>query len=103
MRKIHAMAALGKIPELNALLDSGVSVDDMDCNGNTPLYYAEYFQRHDVLSELEERGADVNSKDELGLTQKEKALKDSLDAISKGPYFVDGRIVEIDDVRGIIK
>lgn len=81
MRKIHAMAALGKIQELKSILDSGVSVDDMDCHGNTPLYYATLFEREDSLNLLESLGADCNLKDENGLTQKYRAHKDALDAL----------------------
>jgi hypothetical protein len=81
MRKVHAMAALGKIQELKEILDSGVSVDDMDCNGNTPLYYATLFERKNSLDLLESLGADYNLKDENGLTQQYRAHKDALEAV----------------------
>lgn len=85
MRKIHAMAALGKIQELNALLDSGENINDVDCHGNTPLYYAAYFERQEALDVLSKRGADLSLSDERGVTHQARACHDALASVVNAP------------------
>lgn len=110
MKRIHAMAALGAIKDIKELLDTGISINENDNMGKTPLYYAAYFERKDVIEFLKESGADFTLLDEGGLLHQDRAYYDALNAlITSLPKnygtikFIDSRITSIKDDRSIIE
>ena len=55
----------GHIKSIELVLNKGISPEDSDIHGQTPLYYAARDGRADVIKLLISRGADVNHKDNI--------------------------------------
>lgn len=60
---LHAAALSDRVAEALRLIDQGMSADERDPNGNTPLMVAAAFGNAEVAAALIERGADPNAHD----------------------------------------
>lgn len=60
---IFSAARTGDIEKIRDLLESGVSINDKNENGHSPLMLSSYNGHYDSTRFLIERGADVNSVD----------------------------------------
>jgi hypothetical protein len=77
-------AQRGDIVTLNALLDSGVSIESVNEIGDTPLILATRFEKADMVQRLLEAGANTNARNEEG--------NNALDIASRG---YGGRITDL--------
>lgn len=66
--KLRKSAEKGSIRKIKNLLKRGVSVDDADVYGNTPLICAIKSNQGSAVTELVEHKADLNRADNLGNT-----------------------------------
>ena len=62
---LHEAAACGNVPRIDKCLKRGASVNARDDKGNTPLHYAYFHNREDVVDRLIAYGADptIRNKD----------------------------------------
>lgn len=59
---LHEAVMLGRLEAVAAVLDSGeVGVEDRSPDGFTPLQYAAFFGREELVAELLDRGADADA------------------------------------------
>jgi ankyrin repeat protein len=71
---LHA-AVQGRISDMEALLDSGVSIECKDRFGQTPLYMSVQNAHIDACEFLIKRGARLDNKDEFGRTPLDLAIQ----------------------------
>jgi len=61
-REFVTLASNNKWDEIKSLVENGVDVNAKDSKGNTPLYYAIYFENWEMAKYLENNGATINDK-----------------------------------------
>jgi len=65
----------GHLEAANVLVRSGAKIDAPEGGGNTPLFWAVFYDRRDVVKFLISKGADVNKKAKDGETPLHVALR----------------------------
>jgi peptidoglycan/LPS O-acetylase OafA/YrhL len=82
INSLLASAIAGKVDKVKALIDAGVSVNEKDERGNTPLIEASWAGRQDVVELLLEEKADVNVFTSSSITALLAAVFQKHDAIA---------------------
>lgn len=120
--RVHRYASSGDIVSLQGALDGGADLNGKDSKGRTPLHWAVYAKKEQIVSELVYRGAQLNIPDDYGelpihlcynyynsVAESTRILTALIDAGScvNFPSPVRGRIIEdaahMEDVEGFVR
>ncbi|CAH0395612.1 unnamed protein product [Bemisia tabaci] len=98
-KPIHTAAADGRTNILEFFLECGMSVHEVDYDGQTPLHYAAEFGKHEMVNYLITRGADVNYKNYMGWMPIHNAASDEHEETVK-VLLQNGAIYDAIDIYG---